>query len=55
VARDEAGEHFGWMARFFGANAAASNTIARELLDWSPTHQGLLQDRRDGHYFRTTK
>jgi len=52
IAHDDADEHFGWMARFFGASAAASNTITRELLDWTPTHQGLLQDLREGHYFR---
>ncbi len=52
IARDDAGEHFGWMARFFGANAAASNAITRELLGWEPTHQGLLADLSEGHYFR---
>src|SRR5665213_803502 len=49
---NEAGEHFGWMGRFFGADATASNTITRELLNWEPTHQGLLEDLNEGHYFR---
>ena len=49
---DEAGDHFGWLGRFFGADSTASNTITRELLDWEPTHQGLLEDLREGHYFR---
>jgi nucleoside-diphosphate-sugar epimerase len=48
----QAGDHFGWMGRFFGADATASNTITRELLGWEPTHQGLLQDLHDGYYFR---
>jgi nucleoside-diphosphate-sugar epimerase len=52
VARDDASEHFGWMGRFFGANATASNTITRELLGWDPTHQGLLEDLAAGYYFR---
>jgi nucleoside-diphosphate-sugar epimerase len=52
VARDDAAEHFGWMGRFFGANATASNTITRELLHWDPTHQGLLEDLAAGYYFR---
>jgi hypothetical protein len=52
VARDDAGEYFGWMGRFFGANATASNTITRELLGWDPTHQGLLEDLAAGYYFR---
>jgi nucleoside-diphosphate-sugar epimerase len=52
IPSDEAGDHFGWMAHFFGADATASNTITRELLDWEPTHQGLLEDLSEGHYFR---
>jgi nucleoside-diphosphate-sugar epimerase len=52
IARDDAAEHFGWMGRFFGANATASNTITRELLGWDPTHQGLLEDLAAGYYFR---
>jgi nucleoside-diphosphate-sugar epimerase len=52
VARDDASEHFGWMGRFFGANATASNAITRELLGWTPTHQGLLEDLEAGYYFR---
>jgi nucleoside-diphosphate-sugar epimerase len=49
---NEASDHFGWMGRFIGADATASNTITRELLNWEPTHQGLLEDLNDGHYFR---
>ena len=49
---DESSDHFGWMGRFFGADATASNTITRELLDWQPTHHGLLEDLQEGHYFR---
>jgi nucleoside-diphosphate-sugar epimerase len=52
IRADEASDHFGWMGRFFGADATASNTITRELLDWEPTHQGLLDDLNEGHYFR---
>jgi nucleoside-diphosphate-sugar epimerase len=48
----QATEHFGWMGRFFAANATASNTITRELLGWDPTHQGLLEDLAAGYYFR---
>jgi nucleoside-diphosphate-sugar epimerase len=47
----EASVHFGWMSRFFGADAATSNTITRELLDWEPTHQGLLEDLSENFYF----
>lgn len=51
VAGDEAAAHFGWMSRFFGADTTASNTLTRELLHWDPTHQGLLEDLGEGHYF----
>jgi nucleoside-diphosphate-sugar epimerase len=49
---NEAGDHFGWIGRFFAMDATASNTITRELLDWKPTHHGLLEDLSEGHYFR---
>jgi nucleoside-diphosphate-sugar epimerase len=52
VPSDEASEHFGWMARFFGTDASASNAITREMLGWDPTHEGLLRDLGEDHYFR---
>jgi nucleoside-diphosphate-sugar epimerase len=48
---DDASDHFGWMARFFGADASSSNTITRELLGWEPAHQGLLEDLDAGFYY----
>jgi nucleoside-diphosphate-sugar epimerase len=52
VSSEDASEHFGWIGRFFSADATASNTITRSLLGWEPTHQGLLEDLSEGHYFR---
>jgi nucleoside-diphosphate-sugar epimerase len=52
---DDAVDHFGWMGRFFGADATASNTITRELLNWNPSHQGLLEDLSEGLYFRDSR
>jgi nucleoside-diphosphate-sugar epimerase len=54
IPSSEAGGHFGWMARFFGADASAANVITREMLGWEPTHQGLLQDLSEDHYFRVS-
>jgi nucleoside-diphosphate-sugar epimerase len=54
IPRDQASEHFGWMGMFFGADTTASNTYTRELLDWNPTHPGLLEDLAKGYYFRET-
>ena len=51
VAPEDAGAHFGWMARFFGTDAAASSALTRELLGWRPVHPGLIEDLDKGHYF----
>jgi nucleoside-diphosphate-sugar epimerase len=48
----QAGEHFGWMAAFFGAGGPASSTATRDLLGWKPVQQGLIADLRDGAYYR---
>jgi nucleoside-diphosphate-sugar epimerase len=52
VAAERAGEHFGWIGRFFGADAQASSVITRDLLDWNPVHPGLLADLDAGYYFK---
>jgi nucleoside-diphosphate-sugar epimerase len=43
-------EHFGWIGGFFGMDSAASNTLTRELLDWTPAHPGLIADLDAGLY-----
>ncbi|MGP3939206.1 MULTISPECIES: SDR family oxidoreductase [Streptomyces] len=53
VAPEAAAEHFGWLGAFLGMDAPATNTLTRELLDWQPTHPGLLEDLDKGHYFHT--
>jgi nucleoside-diphosphate-sugar epimerase len=50
VPADRAIAHFGWIGRFFGADAPASNAMTRELLGWTPTQPGLLADIAAGHY-----
>jgi len=52
VPRDRAGEHFGWLGRFFGADAPASSAITQELLAWRPSKPGLIADIDAGHYFQ---
>ncbi|MFC5824636.1 SDR family oxidoreductase [Nonomuraea insulae] len=53
VAPEAAAEHFAWLSPFVGLDVLASNILTRELLDWQPTHPGLLEDLEKGHYFHT--
>ena len=52
VPAERALDHFGWLGTFFSLDVPASSAITRELLGWRPTHQGLLDDLEQGHYFR---
>jgi nucleoside-diphosphate-sugar epimerase len=52
VSPEEAGDHFGFLARFIGADNPASSALTRELTGWHPTHPGLIDDLDQGHYFR---
>jgi len=47
---DEAGDHFGWLAGFFGMDITASSARTRELLGWAPTGPTLLEDIATGAY-----
>lgn len=47
----EAGEHFGWLARFAAIDAPASSALTERWLGWKPAHAGLLEDLDRGHYF----
>ena len=51
VALDDAPAHFSWLAGFLGMNSPASSTLTRELMQWQPTHPGLIEDLDTGHYF----
>ena len=53
VPPEDAAERFGFLGGSIGLDSPASATITRELLDWQPTHQGLIEDLEQGHYFRS--
>ena len=53
VALDDAAAHFGWMGAFFALDVPTSSALTRELLGWTPSHPGLLDDLEAGHYFRS--
>jgi nucleoside-diphosphate-sugar epimerase len=51
---EEAADHFGWIARFFGIDGPASSALTQERLGWRPTQVGLLADLNAEHYFEHT-
>ncbi|WP_329071860.1 SDR family oxidoreductase [Amycolatopsis sp. NBC_01480] len=44
-------EYEGMVVRLLGTDMPASSAITRELLGWTPTHPGLIEDIEQGHYF----
>jgi nucleoside-diphosphate-sugar epimerase len=51
IPADQASDHFGWMARFFGVDGPASSSATRQLFGWNPVQPGLIADLDAGHYF----
>jgi len=52
IAPDEIVDYFDFLAFFIALDNPASSTLTEELLDWHPTHTGLIDDLNEGHYFR---
>lgn len=52
VRPEDAGGHFGWLARVLSTDQPASSALTRELTGWRPTRPGLVADLDEGHYFR---
>jgi nucleoside-diphosphate-sugar epimerase len=48
---EEAGEHFGWFARFAAMDAPTSSERTQALLGWRPTQPGLIADLDRPSYF----
>jgi len=49
--RQEAADHFGWIALFFGMDSPASSAKTQEQLGWRPVQPGLIADLDAEHYF----
>lgn len=49
--RAEAGEHFGFLGLFFGADCPATSIRTEQQLGWRPTQPGLIADLDQPHYF----
>jgi nucleoside-diphosphate-sugar epimerase len=50
VPADQAADHFGWIGMFWGIDMPASSVMTQALLNWTPTHPGLIDDIAAGHY-----
>jgi len=48
---EEAADHFGWIAHFFGIDAPASSAQTQERLGWRPVQPGLIADLNAERYF----
>jgi nucleoside-diphosphate-sugar epimerase len=48
---EEGDAHFGFLGALVSLDNPTSNTQTQELLDWQPTHPGLIDDLNQGHYF----
>ena len=46
-----AAEYEGMFVRLLTTDMPASSAITQELLGWTPTHPGLIEDIEQGHYF----
>jgi len=51
IAPEEIVDYFEFLAFFVSLDNPASSTLTQELLDWQPTHPGLVDDLNEGHYF----
>ena len=50
--REEANEHFGWIAHFFSIDNPTSSQFTQEHLGWKPTHPALIPDLDRPAYFQ---
>jgi nucleoside-diphosphate-sugar epimerase len=52
--REEAADHFGWIALFFDIDGRASSAQTQDRLGWRPVQPGLIADLNAEHYFEHT-
>ena len=50
IAPNDVQGHFGWIGTFFSMDLAATSTVTRELLGWTPTGPTLIEDLDAGAY-----
>lgn len=51
IPAEEAGAQFGFLAGFVGVDSPVSSDATQALVDWHPSHPGLIDDIKNGYYF----
>jgi nucleoside-diphosphate-sugar epimerase len=51
ITAEDSDDYFGFLSRFAVLDGAVSSALTRTLLGWEPSHPGLIDDMREGHYF----
>lgn len=51
ITREQANEHFGWLALFTSGDAPSSSALTQQRLGWKPTSIGLIPDISRPGYF----
>lgn len=55
ITAEDAAQHLGFLAAFAPLDNPTSSTQTQTLLDWRPTHPGLLADLAERHYFELSQ
>ena len=55
ITAEDAAPHLGFLAAFAQLDNPTSSTQTQTLLDWRPTHPGLLADLAERHYFELSQ
>ncbi len=52
ISAQDATEHFRHLSTFAALDNPASSAVTQETLNWHPAHPGLIEDLREGDYFK---
>ena len=55
ITAEDAAQHLGFLAAFAQLDGPASSAQTQTLLDWRPSHPGLLADLAERHYFELSQ
>lgn len=53
ISREEADDHFGWLAFAASTDNPTSSALTKERLGWQPVQPSLIADLEQGHYFNS--